>query len=137
MSITAMKQALKVLEANQPVNYCMNNNGEKFPMMQEDPFRFERNTKTITALRQAIQQAEEAQPVAVYRAGQAPGEVYHVQFFKEMNADEVLLYTAPLPRKPLTEDQIAECANSVKWSNAYHFAFARAIEAAHGIKEEA
>jgi hypothetical protein len=60
MSITAMKQALEALEANQPVNYCMNNNGEKFPMMQEDPFRFERNTKTITALREAIAKAEEA-----------------------------------------------------------------------------
>lgn len=49
-----MQQALDALEANQPVNYCMNNNGEKFPMMQEDPFRFERNSKAITALRERL-----------------------------------------------------------------------------------
>ena len=50
----ALKMALEALEANQPVNYCMNNNGEKFPMMQEDPFRFERNTKAITAIKAAL-----------------------------------------------------------------------------------
>ena len=50
----ALKLALEALEANQPVNYCMNNSGEKFPMMQEDLFRFERNTKAITAIREAL-----------------------------------------------------------------------------------
>ena len=54
MSKEVMQQALEALEANQPVNYCMNNNGEKFPMMQEDPFKFERNSKAITALREAL-----------------------------------------------------------------------------------
>ena len=38
------------------------------------------------------------EPVAIYRAGQAKGEVYHVQFLKEMEADEVLLYAAPVQR---------------------------------------
>jgi len=52
--IEALKLALEALEANQPVNYCMNNNGERFPMMQEDPFRFERNTKAITAIKEAL-----------------------------------------------------------------------------------
>ena len=55
----ALKLALEALEANQPVNYCMNNNGEKFPMMQEDPFRFERNTKAITAIKEALAQPEQ------------------------------------------------------------------------------
>ena len=42
---------------------------------------------------------------------------------------ELLLYTTPPQRKPLTPEQIAEldCLD--------HFKFARAIEAAHGIKE--
>ena len=62
MSIEAMKQALKALEANQPINYCMNGNGERFPMFTEDPFRQERNENAITALRAAIEQAEK--PVA-------------------------------------------------------------------------
>jgi hypothetical protein len=40
----------------------------------------------------------EQEPVAIYRAGQTKGEVYHVQFLKEMAADEVLLYAAPVQR---------------------------------------
>jgi hypothetical protein len=40
----------------------------------------------------------EQEPVAIYRAGQTKGEVYHVQFLKEMAADEVLLYAAPVRR---------------------------------------
>ena len=59
----ALKLALEALEANQPVNYCLNNNGEQFPMMQEDPFRFERNTKAIAAIKEALAQPEQ-QPVA-------------------------------------------------------------------------
>ena len=44
-------------------------------------------------------------------------------------ANSSALYTSPLQRKPLTPEQIAEldCLD--------HFKFARAIEAAHGIKE--
>ena len=44
-------------------------------------------------------------------------------------------YTTPPQRKPLTEEEIGNAANSVKWSQQYHVDFARAIEAAHGIKE--
>jgi len=55
----ALKLALEALEANQPVNYCMNNNGERFPMMHEDPFKFERNSKAITAIKEALAQPDE------------------------------------------------------------------------------
>ena len=65
--LNTMKLALEALEANQPVNYCMNNNGERFPMMQEDPFRFERNTKAITAIKEVL--AEHAMS-EVQRLGQ-------------------------------------------------------------------
>jgi hypothetical protein len=36
----------------------MNSNGERFPMMHEDPFRFDRNTKAITAIKEALAQPE-------------------------------------------------------------------------------
>ena len=55
----ALKLALEALEANQPVNYCMNNNGERFPMMHEDPFKFERNSKAITAIKAALEAKDE------------------------------------------------------------------------------
>ena len=69
-------------------------------------------------------------PVAIYRAGQAKGEVYHVQFLKGMEADEVLLYAKPQDFKLLTDDEIllisAECAASHQHMDIQ---FARAIEA--------
>jgi len=43
-------------------------------------------------------------------------------------------YTTPQHRKPLTDDQIYEMYNEPR-SDAEMLAFARAIEAAHGIKE--
>ncbi len=74
-------------------------------------------------------------PVAVYRAGQAKGEVYHVQFFKEMEADEVLLYAKPHTFKLLTDDEIllisADCAASHQHMDIQ---FARAIESS--LKEK-
>lgn len=54
-------------------------------------------------------------PVAIYRAGQTKGEVYHVQFLKEMAADEVLLYAAPVQRTriELTDDEIQRIRTAV------------------------
>jgi hypothetical protein len=51
----AAEQALVALEASQPVNYCVNNNGEKFPIFTNDPYAVERNAKTIDALRAALE----------------------------------------------------------------------------------
>ena len=44
------------------------------------------------------------------------------------------VYTTPPQRKPLTDEQIMEMYNEPR-SDAEMIAFARAIEAAHGIKE--
>lgn len=64
----------------------------------------------------------EQEPVAIYRAGQANGEPFHVGFFKAMNADEVLLYTAPpLPVQP-EQKPVAptceRCGDEIVESNA-------------------
>ena len=51
------------------------------------------------------------EPVAIYRAGQAKGEGFHVEFLKEMGDDEVLFYTTP-PKRPwvgLTDDEASWC----------------------------
>ena len=93
--IEAMKQALEALEANQPVNYCMNNNGENFPMFKSDPLRQERNEKAITSLRQAIEQVEkqEIPYVLVVRDGSgkevissiSPRALGHVKQYPKCN----------------------------------------------------
>jgi hypothetical protein len=84
--------------------------------------------EAITAIKEALAQPEQ-KPVAVYRSGQAKGEVYHVQFFKEMAADEVLLYAVPVQCTwiGLTEDEVFEISNKMPYAD--RFDFAEAIEA--------
>ena len=81
----------------------------------------------------------EQKPVAIYRAGQVKGEVYHVQFLKGMEADEVLLYAAPPQRTwvGLTDQEIEEAIddgfafglNDGNISNDYVIRYVRVIEA--------
>jgi len=61
--IDLIKQALEALEANQPINYCVNNNGEKFPMFSNDPLRQERNEKAIAALKERLAQPAQQKKV--------------------------------------------------------------------------
>jgi hypothetical protein len=53
--------------------------------------------------------------------------------------DESMLYTTPQQRKPLTRDDLWKMWCNAKTESEYFFwlEFARAIEAAHGIKGEA
>jgi hypothetical protein len=69
------------------------------------------------------------EPVAIYRAGQTKGEVYHVQFLKEMEADEVLLYATPVQRTwvGLMEEEVFAVSNTMPYGD--RFDFAEAIEA--------
>ena len=49
---------------------------------------------------------------------------------------DVPLYTAPTQRKPLTEKEIETYRHMIDWTASWSYInFARAIEAAHGIKE--
>lgn len=57
------QQAIDALEANQPVNFCVNAAGEKSAMITSDPLRFDRNASVITLLREAIAAPEPPQPV--------------------------------------------------------------------------
>ena len=88
---------------------------------------------------EALAQPEQ-EPVAVYRAGQAKGEVYHVQFLKEMDADEVLLYTTPPQRTwvDLSDEEILNIAHQIRLIDKQtaddgHLYFARAIMKRCGI----
>ena len=47
------------------------------------------------------------------------------------------IYYTPPQRKPLTIDAIIELAQEIDWPSGAYIDFARAIEAAHGIKGEA
>jgi hypothetical protein len=89
-TITAIKEALAQTE-QKPFAWYDPTNG----MVSTD-----KDSPLFTPLGQVLPlyTKQEQEPVAIYRAGQTKGEVYHVQFLKEMAADEVLLYAAPVQR---------------------------------------
>jgi len=88
-----------------------------------------------------IEKAEQDKPVALVTG------VYGGRFtYAPIKASVILpvgmaLYTTPQQRKPLTNEQIDEIADTVANMplvgivNDFRTRFARAIEAAHGIKE--
>jgi hypothetical protein len=129
MSIEAMQQALKALEG----------------VISAHGYQGGTPVEAVAALRKAIEQEEQAQPVAwmVYtQDGKSVCVTDNPADFTEQHR-ALPLYTSPLPRKPLTDEQIM--ANEVL---RYHFALnggegpiskqgrkiIDAIEAAHGIK---
>jgi len=119
MSITVMKQALEALEK---IDGAM-------------PFPVGRSA--ITALRTAIEQAEKQEPVAWMDASETA--LSWENYLDGMKP----LYTAPpaAQRQPLKDDRIGQIIEQCKitlvnyCSGEKQTEFARAIEAAHGIKE--
>ena len=104
-----------------------------------EPKYLERFAKLVEE-RAAAKEREQGEPVAwmsedefiVYTSKQVDGYFQH---------DHIPLYTQPQPRKPLTDEQIDEIADTVANMplvgivNDFRTRFARAIEIAHGIKE--
>lgn len=98
--------------------------------------QYTKERDAITALRRAIEQAEQAQPFCYHDGRDIVGKEF------ADHSDVFPLYTAPPPpRQPLTDEQIGAVAADI-WGSILiapqsYQAFARAIEAAHGIKGEA
>jgi hypothetical protein len=105
----ALKLALEALELH----------GKQYPHMVKGYC-----LDAITTIKAALEAKDE--PVAIYRAGQTKGEVYHVQFLKEMAADEVLLYAAPVQRTwiTLTDEEFLKACQLAEDGN-YLVAFQR------------
>jgi hypothetical protein len=133
MSIKAMKLALEALEKLDKV-------------MKRSPD----TNSAITALRQAIEQAEKQEPVAWIKKDRGAIEVSIMSVEYMTNKGFEPLYTTPLQRQPLTDEQINVLADkhlivAQKYIGTGEYIssidgeieFARAIEQAHGIKGEA
>ena len=138
MSIEAMKQALEALEL----------------VLETDTKPKHEISKSITSLRQAIEQAEKQEPVAwpIETNNQVEALAKHCgwdnrrymtpadyQIWCDRMRGFVQLATPP-HRKPLTDEEIDKLPWGPHEGNPMTFAeglrdFARAIEAAHGIKE--
>ena len=135
MSLEAMKQALEALEATMSTHGFL----EYIESAKE---------KAITSLRQAIAEAEKQEPVAWIEHEWSGSGLRHLHFERREQTlrDEVVnpiwtpLYTHPQPKQPLTDEQIDDIWNrycdemgEASINDAHDIA--RAIEAAHGIKE--
>jgi len=145
--IEAMKKVLETLERS--VATCFDHYSHQQVMSQPDHFI----NQAITSLRQAIAEAEKQEQ------GEPDDEVLgfngwgfpiehppkptpaNKEQIREALVFNLPLYTTPQQRKPLTDEQIDEIADMVANMplvgivNDFRTRFARAIEAAHGIKE--
>ena len=113
-----------------------------------DEYAYEVAVKSITAIKQALEEtprvSPEPEPVAwmdefgnTFPLGAQRGQKY-------LNEPMKPLYTSPPKYEPLTDEQVLEIAKRYALSLAFPYdspttpeMFARAIEAAHGIKEDA
>jgi hypothetical protein len=125
MSIEAMKQALEALEI-----YWSKAEHRR---TREDERQAE---NAITSLRQAIAEAEKhevsQEPVAVVDSTISGDIDWLCVVFPKQGTK---LYTHPQPkREPLTDEQIAEISVECATVTPSDIYFARAIEAAHGIR---
>jgi hypothetical protein len=130
MSIEAMQQALEALEG----------------LISAHGYQGGTPVEATTALRQAIEQAEKAQPVAwIWTQYDISNDLYVKKIIdcEELQnwhgMDLIPLYTVPPPRKPLTDEEIKsiveKCGIDTQFIAHTSALIARAIESAHGIKE--
>jgi hypothetical protein len=90
-------------------------------------------------LTEALAKQEQGEPVAIV-CNKGP-KFHHVAILTDSGKqleDGAKLYTTPQQRKPLTDEQIDKAWRSVDYTvpwEQHRIDIARAIEAAHGIKE--
>jgi hypothetical protein len=115
-------------------------------LVYSQPISGDEVDEAITALEEALAKQEQGEPVAEY-IGNNPDEldlskriglIHRLKFIPLRSK----LYTTPQQRKPLTDEEIEKCYETTGHYQTLRpqdrfvvFALARAIEAAHGIKE--
>ena len=133
----AAQQALEALETNNKAWKHLADSGDAgFWEAEEQPF-YEISVKAITALRAAL-----AEPESDYERGFVDGMQEQMKRSVDKAVNRMAQTThwegAPTPRKPLTDDEIAQAmfrADAIV-TGPMQFRFAREIERAHGIVEQ-
>jgi hypothetical protein len=123
--LTAARQALEALEWNH------NTDLDDIPACEQWAKMLKEN---ITALRQAIEQAEQQEPVA-WRYN---GNLHEFDPSDWATGPVTPLYTTPPQRKPLTDEEVVAlfnrlCQERSAWPERRYRDFARWVERAHGI----
>ncbi len=132
MSKEAMKLALEAL-----ISY-----GKSPYIKQSHPKRWANGNEAIKALEEALANQEQGEPVAMRYDFDGYGYKYidsgSGSDWQTRIKDAEPVYSEPQQRKPLTDDKMWALWNSQgsdKMNQQEAIAFAKAIEAAHGIKE--
>ena len=111
-AIEAGRQAIAEAEKQEQANFC-----------ERCGKRLGKNNWDIHTCTPPQPKQEQGEPVIVQE-----GDILEI---------ETVLYTTQQPRKPLTDEEISEILIGIYGSGVHHddYVFARAIEAAHGIKD--
>ena len=130
MTQEALKLALEALEGYVNVVVSVNDPYEWTPKVADagEPAR-----KAITAIKEALAQPEQ-EPVAWITESGKGWLRWHNKDDAEFNKTSIPLYKHP-KRKPLSDSEIALISAECSLRTPSDIYFARAIEAAHGIKE--
>jgi len=123
----ALRLALEALGNMANIRDCQREKG--YPLSDAD----KRMREAITAVEAALEAKDE--PVALKPCGYESKETKMCRKCGQVHAEAIWKTTLP-QRKPLTDEEIYLCTNHIDrnargWANE----FARAIEAAHDIKE--
>lgn len=127
------REALKL--ALEALKYPLNQSHENFNVDMAELLAH----RAITAIKEALAQPEQ-EPVAILHRypSKCRMTVEYTDEITEVREGSWPLYTTPPQSKPLTDEEIilivADCASSHQHTDIH---FAHAIEAAHGIKENA
>jgi hypothetical protein len=113
---TAAQQALEALEARAVNRY------------------FEHLGETIAALKAALEQTVQ-EPVA-WCDIEEDGTIHGLRYWSEPGRREHALYTHPPRREPLSDEELDRLWREPMSADWEHREYARAVEAAHGIKEK-
>ena len=104
----------------------------------------QKQLQAITAIKEALAQPEQ-EPLEYWNAVEGWVKIDEVRehfdsvgcgtIYKTAGEDRTPLYTTPPQRKPLTEQKIGAILEDTNAFGTRLYTFARAIEAAHGIKD--
>ena len=142
MTQEALKLALEALEKNNNDWKRLADSGDTGRWTAEETELYKQTEQAITAIKEALAQPYQ-EPVAYGTWDTMLGKGHRmmmVRLDKGQDGCTVPLYTTPSQRKPLTDEEI-DCLWSQSLADTEGETwlplreFARAIEAAHGIKE--
>ena len=125
----ALRLALKAMVVNNQAWKYLADSGDAGNFDAEEQGYYQLNEQAITAVEAALE--AKVEPVAWYLQGLNQRGVS----LKKETQEWKPLYTTPPQRKPLTIDAIIELAQEIDWPAGAYIDFARAIELAHGIKD--